>query len=249
MKAVPAGRNINTLRPTVLIRVWYREPAAADNIPAVTVRPGLTKGNTAAMNIIRRPVLRSAKAPMPTTVRTGKRSPRRMAVPNIGKIVRPNAKRLITTTVETEPKFRASLAAPRILGIVCPNASPAKTTTAAIARQLRRRTAAKRTGVTVRPNVRRLIRTIAETKRRLSVPVRQMQPVPTFPTVPPKSVPGTVTTGMLSPVMSVLPKRKALVRITDILRRSLWERSVRPDGSPNCQHSAIRTIASNARRT
>ena len=169
------------------------------------------------------------------------------AVQSIGKTVRPNAKRLITTIVGTGPKFPASSAVPRILGIVCPNASPVKTTTAAIVRRLMRRMAAKLTGATVHRNVRRLIRTIAETKRRLSVPVRQMQPVPTFPTVPPKSVPGTVTTGMLSPVMSALPKRKALVRITDILRRSLWERSVRPDGSPNCQHSAIRTIASNVR--
>lgn len=218
MKAVPAGRNINTLRPTVLIRVRYRVLPAADNIPAATARPGLLKGNTAAMNIIRRPVLRFAKAPMPTIVGTG-------------------------------PKFPASSAVLRILGIVCPNASPVKTTTAAIVRRLMRRMAAKLTGATVHRNVRRLIRTIAETKWRLSVPVRQMQPVPTFPTVPPKSVPGTVTTGMLSPVMSALPKRKALVRITDILRRSLWERSVRPDGSPNCQHSAIRTIASNVRRT
>ena len=102
---------------------------------------------------------------------------------------------------------------------------------------------------TVHRNARRLIRTIAETKRRLSAPARQTRPVLTSLTALPKSVPGTVTTGMLSPVMSALPKRKALVRITDILRRSLWERSVRPDGSPNCQHSAIRTIASNARRT
>lgn len=38
MKAVPASRNINTLRPTVLIRVRYREPVAADNIPTATVR-------------------------------------------------------------------------------------------------------------------------------------------------------------------------------------------------------------------
>lgn len=212
-------------------------------------RPGLLKGNTAAMNIIHRPVLRFAKAPMPTTVRTGKRSPRRTAVQSIGKTVRPNAKRLITTIVGTGPKFPASSAVPRILGIVCPNASPVKTTTAAIVRRLMRRMAAKLTGATVHRNARRLIRTIAETKRRLSAPARQTRPVLTSLTALPKSVPGTVTTGMLSPVMSALPKRKALVRITDILRRSLWERSVRPDGSPNCQHSAIRTIASNARRT
>ena len=149
----------------------------------------------AATNIIRRPVLRFAKAPMPTTVRTGKRSLRRTAVQSIGKTVRPNAKRLITTIVGTGPKFPASSAVLRILGIVCPNASPVKTTTAAIVRRLMRRMAAKLTGATVHRNVRRLIRTIAETKWRLSVPVRQMQPVPTFPTVPPKSVPGTVTTG------------------------------------------------------
>lgn len=198
------------------------------------------------MNIIRRPVLRSAKAPMPTTVRTGKRSPHRMAVPNIGKTVRPNAKRLITTTVETEPKFRVSSAVPRILGIVCPNASPVKTTTVAIARRLRRRTAAKLTGATVRPSVRRLIRTIAETKRRLSVPVRRTRPVPTSSTVPPKSAHGPVTTGMLSQAMNVSLKRKALVKITDILQRSLRERSVKPDWCSSCQSSAIRTIASNA---
>lgn len=246
MKAAAASRNINILHPTVLIRVRYRVLPAADNIPAATARPGLLKGNTAAMNIIRRPVLRFAKAPMPTTVRTGKRSPRRTAVLSIGKTVRPNAKRLITTIVGTGPKFPASSAVLRILGIVCPNASPVKTTTAAIVRRLMRRMAAKLTGATVHRNAKRLIRTIAETKWRLSVPVRQMQPVPTFPTVPPKSVPGTVTTGMLSPVMSVLPKRKALVRIMDILRRSLWERNVGSDWYPNCQQSVIRTIASNA---
>lgn len=249
MKAAAASRNINILHPTVLIRVRYRVLPAADNIPAATARPGLTRGNTAATNIIRRPVLRFAKAPMPTTVRTGKRSLRRTAVQSIGKTVRPNAKRLITTIVGTGPKFPASSAVPRILGIVCPNASPVKTTTAAIVRRLMRRMAAKLTGATVHRNARRLIRTIAETKRRLSAPARQTRPVLTSLTALPKSVPGTVTTGMLSPVMSALPKRKALVRITDILRRSLWERSVRPDGSPNCQHSAIRTIASNARRT
>ncbi len=37
-------RNINILLPTVLIRVRYRGTAAADNIPTVSVRPGLTKG-------------------------------------------------------------------------------------------------------------------------------------------------------------------------------------------------------------
>ena len=38
MKAVPASRNINILRPTVLIRVRYREPVAEANTPAAPVR-------------------------------------------------------------------------------------------------------------------------------------------------------------------------------------------------------------------
>ena len=42
MKVASANRNINTLRPTVLIRVRYREPVAEANISAATVRPGLT---------------------------------------------------------------------------------------------------------------------------------------------------------------------------------------------------------------
>ena len=78
MKAVPAGRNINTLRPTVLIRVRYRAPAAADNIPTASVRPGLTKGNTAAKNIIRHPAKPYVRKLMPTTatsVRTTTRRP------------------------------------------------------------------------------------------------------------------------------------------------------------------------------
>ena len=122
-------------------------------------------------------------------------------------------------------------------------------TTAATARPYRRLTAVPNTGLTVPANAKPNTTTTAATGLRSFPPVRQTRPVLTSLTALPKSVPGTVTTGMLSPVMSALPKRKALVRITDILRRSLWERSVRPDGSPNCQHSAIRTIASNARRT
>ena len=75
MKAVPAGRNINTLRPTVLIRVRYRGTAAADNIPTAFVRPGLTKGNTAAPNIIPLPVPRSARWLTPTTATSAATTP------------------------------------------------------------------------------------------------------------------------------------------------------------------------------
>ena len=67
-----ASRNINILLPTVLIRVRYRGTAAADNIPTAFVRPGLTKGRTAAPNIILLPVLRSARWPTPTTAISGK---------------------------------------------------------------------------------------------------------------------------------------------------------------------------------
>ena len=60
-KAASASRNINILLPTVLIRVRCPGTAAADNIPTASVRPGLTKDNTAAPNIIPLHVLRSAK--------------------------------------------------------------------------------------------------------------------------------------------------------------------------------------------
>ena len=67
-----ASRNINILLPTVLIRVRYRGTAAADNIPTVFVRSGLTKGRTAAPNIILLHVPRSARWPTPTTAISGK---------------------------------------------------------------------------------------------------------------------------------------------------------------------------------
>ena len=66
-KAASARICIFTTLPTVLIRVRYRGTAAAANIPTAFVRPGLTKGNTAAPNIIPLPVPRSARWPTPTT--------------------------------------------------------------------------------------------------------------------------------------------------------------------------------------
>ena len=66
-KAASASRNINIPLPTVLIRVRYPGTAAADNILTASVRPGLTKGRTAAPNIIPLHVLRSARWPTPTT--------------------------------------------------------------------------------------------------------------------------------------------------------------------------------------
>lgn len=72
MKAASASRNINILLPTVLIRVRCPGTAAADNIPTASVRPGLTKGRTAAPNIILLPVLRSARWLTPTTAISGK---------------------------------------------------------------------------------------------------------------------------------------------------------------------------------
>lgn len=99
---------------------------------------------------------------------------------------------------------------------------------------------------TVQPSAKLLTRTIVETALKLYQAARRTRPVPTSPTVPPKSAHGPVTTGMLSQAMNVSLKRKALVKITDILQRSLRERSVKPDWCPSCQSSAIRTIASNA---
>ena len=69
-----ASRNINILLPTVLIRVRYRGTAAADNIPTASVRPELTKGRTAAPNIILLHVPRSARWPTPTTAISAARS-------------------------------------------------------------------------------------------------------------------------------------------------------------------------------
>ena len=66
-KAASAKICIFTTLPTVLIRVRYRGTAAAANIPTASVRPGLTKGNTAAPNIILLHVPRSARWPTPTT--------------------------------------------------------------------------------------------------------------------------------------------------------------------------------------
>ena len=71
-KAASAKICIFTTLPTVLIRVRYRGTAAVDNIPTASVRPELTKGRTAAPNIILLPVPRSARWPIPTTATSGK---------------------------------------------------------------------------------------------------------------------------------------------------------------------------------
>ena len=59
--------NISIVERTVPYR--GRSPAlpATVNILVASARPGLTKGNMAAKNIIRHPVLPSAKQPTPTT--------------------------------------------------------------------------------------------------------------------------------------------------------------------------------------
>ena len=74
-KAASARICIFTTLPTVLIRVRYRGTAAADNIPTAFVRPGLTKGNTAAPNIIPLPVPRSARWLTPTTATSAATTP------------------------------------------------------------------------------------------------------------------------------------------------------------------------------
>ena len=70
-----ARANTYTTLPTVLIRVRYPGTAAAANIPTAFVRPGLTKGNTAAPNIIPLPVPRSARWPTPTTATSAATTP------------------------------------------------------------------------------------------------------------------------------------------------------------------------------
>ena len=74
-KAASAKICIFTTLPTVLIRVRYPGTAAAANIPTAFVRPGLTKGNTAAPNIIPLPVPRSARWLTPTTATSAATTP------------------------------------------------------------------------------------------------------------------------------------------------------------------------------
>ena len=73
---LPAAENINPAFARVIISIVERtvpyrgrSPAlpATVNILVASARPGLTKGNMAAKNIIRHPVLPSAKQPTPTT--------------------------------------------------------------------------------------------------------------------------------------------------------------------------------------
>ena len=97
------------------------ERAATANTYPASVRPGLSKGNTAVKNTMFLPAKQYVRKLIPTTVITAVRFQRLMAVPNTGRTVPVNAKRLITTTAETGLKFLIHTAAKAIMPTVRQN--------------------------------------------------------------------------------------------------------------------------------
>ncbi len=91
------------------------------NMFPASVRPGLSKGNTAVRNIILLPAKQYVRKLMPTTAITAVRFQRLTAVPSTGRTVPVNAKRLITTTAETGLKFLIHTAAKAIMPTVRQN--------------------------------------------------------------------------------------------------------------------------------